>query len=414
MGTHAILSPSSAHRWMNCPGSVALEAPIPNESSAYADEGSNAHHLAELCLLNGDDANNFIGITLEDDGRTFEVDPDMASYIQTYLDVVRGYADGHELMVEQRVPIGHITGEQDAGGTSDAIIVTSDGRELIVADLKYGRGVAVSAENNEQGQIYALGALEFISLLGYEPERVRIIIHQPRISETPSEWACTVDELKRFGGRVKQRASHALATLTEKPGALIHHLRPGEKPCKFCRAKAVCPALAQRALSTVADDFVDMEKPITPQIVHRLEATMDNAVLGNMLGAVDLIESWCKAIRGRAETELLHGHSVPGYKLVQGKRGNRAWTSDAEAEGVMKSMRLKQDEMYSFKLITPTAAEKLLKDTPRRWNRLQALITQSEGSPSVAPESDKRPALVMQPSADDFEDVSQELAEDLV
>ena len=129
-----------------------------------------------------------------------------------------------------------------------------------------------------------------------------------------------------------------------------------------------------------------------------------------------MIEGWCKAIRAKAEAELLAGHPVPGYKLVEGRRGSRRWTNDAEVEQTLKSMRMKLEEMYDFSLISPTTAEKLHKAGtigPRQWPKLQGLITQSEGKPSVAPATDKRPALVIQATADEFADVSEGV-EDLV
>jgi len=132
------------------------------------------------------------------------------------------------------------------------------------------------------------------------------------------------------------------------------------------------------------------------------------------LKSVDLIESWCKAIRAKAESELLAGNNVPGFKLVEGRRGARKWANEAEAETTLKTMRLKLEEMYDLKLISPTEAEKLHKSGaigPRQWPKLQQIIVQSEGKPSVAPENDKRPALVVAPVASHFEDLT---AEDLV
>lgn len=397
-----------------------MESGIPENRSDFSDEGTAAHFLGEQCLTSGEHPAVYIGKTIRivpggdaewdnEPGKwcnTFKVDADMAGAVNTYVQAVRDYAQGGELLVEQELSIEHITGEEDASGTADAVVLRGD--EITIIDLKYGRGVEVSADDNPQLKLYALGAIERYALLG-DFNTVRLIIIQPRISHAPSEWIMPVSDLLAWGKQVREQAKAVWIALEfrdnwMRDAANAGYLTPGEKQCKFCRAKAVCPALAQHVLSTVADDFVDVGQPIAPQIEHRLGATMDNAVLGNMLGAVDLIESWCKAIRAKAESELLQGHTVPGYKLVQGKRGNRAWTNEAEAEDMMKAMRLKQDEMYTFKLITPTTAEKLLaKESPRRWTKLQALITQSEGNPSVAPESDKRPALVMQPVADEFE-----------
>lgn len=391
---HALLSPSGAHRWLHCPGSVALGAGIVEASSEFAREGSAAHALAARCL---DErrlpAKAFIGHILEG----IEISEDMAGYVQQYVDLVRRVADGHELMVEQRVPIGHLTGENGAEGTSDAIIVTADGSELIVIDLKFGRGVPVSAEANDQGQIYALGALELVMLLGHAPRRVRIVIHQPRLQSAPSEWSCTVEDLQRYAEHVKVRAAYAREVLHgQAPGTPLDHLLPGDKPCRFCKAKAICPKIAELVAATTRADFDDLTQT-------QLVVDTPPDVLASWLAKVDLIEDWCDAVRKYAHAELAAGRVVPGFKLVQGKRGARAWVCEAEAEAAMKAMRLKQAQLYTYKLISPTQAEKLLaKDSPRRWRSLEKFITQSEGRPAVAPASDLRPALVVAPIADDF------------
>ncbi|WP_197331156.1 DUF2800 domain-containing protein [Ralstonia syzygii] len=413
MSTHAQLSPSSAHRWLHCSGSVALEAECPDDSSDFADEGTAAHELAALSLTNEQDASAFLGRVIDVNGKGWEVTPEMAEHVQKYIDYVR--ALGGELMVEQRLSVEAITGEVDAKGTSDAVVLI--GEELVIVDLKYGRGVKVDAERNEQLQIYALAALGEFEFLG-DFKRARLVIVQPRLDHI-GEWDCTVEALRTFGQEVTRSAERCFSALKYYGNYKELHeryLTPGNDQCRFCKAKAVCPALRDHVLSTVADDFVDVSKPVAQQIEHADERTVDNAILGNLLGAVDLIESWCKAIRAKAEAELLAGHLVPGFKLVEGRRGARRWMNDAEVEQTMKSMRMKAEEMYDFTLISPTTAEKLHKVGtigPRQWPKLQSLITQSEGKPSVAPESDKRPALVIQATADEFADVT-ETAEDLV
>lgn len=411
--THALLSPSGAHRWLACPGSIAMEVGQPNDSSEFAREGTCAHAVAALCLEGNSPATAYVGRIFEIEGHNVEVTTDMAEHVQTYVDVVRQYAEGHELMVEARVPIDHLTGEPGAEGTSDAIIITNDGDELIVIDLKFGRGVAVSAEENAQGQMYALGALELVTLLGHTPKRVRIVIHQPRIQSAPSEWDCTVEDLQRFAHGLKNGALVARIALEHRDnwikGPEYQYLAPGEKQCKFCKAKAICPKLMQHALDTVADDFVDVSKDIGVQLGGAKErvASSDTSHLAALLPHLDLIEEWCDAVRKRAHAELLAGNAVAGFKLVKGKKGARNWSNEADAEAAMKSMRLKHEQMYSYKIISPTSAEELLaKESPRRWASLQKLITQAEGKPTVAPASDKRPAVEIKPVADEFENVA--------
>lgn len=432
MSTHATLSPSSAHRWLHCPGSVALEAVEPDTSSEFADEGTAAHFLASECLENKVDATHylgeyirvyepeegegFVGFTPDKDdpyegkGRVFVVDGEMSEEVQKYLDYVRGL--GGDLYIENRMSIAHITGEAGAEGTSDSVVVLDD--ELIVIDLKYGRGVRVDAERNEQLGIYAAAALEEFSLVA-SPKTVRLVIVQPRLNHI-SEWAFPVKgdgtSLETFLGVVKPRAARALAMVGVAPADVKEiDLVPGDKQCRFCKAKASCPALAKHVMATVADDFVDLTAPIVPQIEESVKRSMDNATLGNLLSSVDLIEEWCAALRGKVNAELQEGRAVPGYKLVAGRRGARVWTNATEAENTLKSMRLKVEEMYDLKLISPTTAEKLHKAGtlgPRQWAKLQEQIGQSEGKPSVAPESDPRPALVVASVAEQFDVVEEE------
>lgn len=433
---HALLSPSSAYTWIECAASTAAQIGQPDESSEYADEGTAAHELAKWCLESGEHAEDYLGTTIpvgtvviardEQTGesiteprRTFEVDEDMAGYVQLYIDSVRERVRALELagaqvqlLVEQRLSIEHITGEADARGTSDCVIIAiwPDGRaELEVRDLKYGRGVEVSVKRNYQAMVYAHAALyehgEFADF-----QRVNIVIHQPRIKDSPSEWATTPAELDAWVDETaRPAAQRAMLYVGSESPLVLSDFNPGEKQCKFCKAKAVCPALAAHVEQTIGEDFDTVVDSLTrgtdagaadPRNVDLL----DNERLGLIYGSLDLIDSWMKAVRGRIEHELLQAHPVPGVKLVAGRRAARAWNDPEAAEALLKSMRLKQDQMYNFKLISPTQADKLLRqDSPRRWKKVEAQIVQREGRPSVAPDSDSRPALVITPPEDDFE-----------
>lgn len=389
---------------MACPGSVALEAPFPDSSSSFAAEGTVAHELASECLISGADPALLIGKPATVDGFDFTIDQTMVDHVKDYMKLVHEYAEGGELMVEKRVGIGHLTGEEGAGGTSDAIIIK--GTEIIIVDLKYGMGVRVDADANPQLMIYALGALHEYDLVG-DFDTVTMVIHQPRLNHV-SEYSIPVEQLLQFGYAVQVKTKDVSAAITYQDQLdtwADDYLNPGEKQCKFCKAKATCPALRAEMAEVVGgsadlSDFADLvPQEITPD-------TSDN-YLPVALSKVELVEQWCKAVRAEAERRLLAGQPVTGYKLVAGRTGNRDWKDTKAVEEMMKkTFRMRDDQVYDFKLISPTKAEKVFKENPKRWANLQEQIVRSEGKPSVAPATDKRPEMVVKPVMDDFRDLT--------
>lgn len=418
MSGHAKLSPSGAHRWMPCPGSVVLEADFPDNGSDYAREGTAAHELAAGHLAHGWDLNDYIGEHWngeEHDGSKWKVGitAPIVEHVMDYCNLVREYAEGGTLMVEQRVPIGHLTGEEGAGGTSDAVIIKGD--TLIMIDLKFGMGVKVDAQDNPQLAMYALGTYEEFGVLA-DFTHVVMVIHQPRLNHV-SEWTVTTEELLAFGEEVRKAAScvgsvwdgyaaTGEARFMEEPlNQPTAALNPGEKQCKFCKAKAVCPALRAEVTEMVGGSSVASAEDFAQFMPEVPDSQIGANYLSMAMSKVELVEQWCKGVRAEVERRLLVGTPVEGFKLVQGKQGPRKWTDEIEAEKMLKSFRLREPEMYDRSIISPTTAEKVLKTSPKRWEKAQSLITRSEGKKSVAPATDKRPALAVQSVADDFRDV---------
>lgn len=417
---HARFSPSAAHRWIPCPGSMILEKNIANTSSVHADEGTAAHFLASECLERDRNAADFLDCFIvvkngnaawdneNAETRTgFCVDLEMSENVQKYLDAVRSQADGNDLLVEQRVNFSGFIDAENAFGTGDAIIIGQS--EIQVHDLKYGRGVKVDAENNEQLKLYALGALSDFGMFG-DFTHARLVIHQPRLNHV-SEAVISIEELYDFAHRAKNTVQMIKAI---DAGTAIFEakdmLNPGEKQCHWCKAKATCPALIEHVIETVAGEFDDLSAcDLEAEIEQAIDAVPEheNQLLAKLYASLPIIESWSKAVAEAVSSKLHSGEPVPGYKLVQGRAGNRAWSNVEDAEQVLKGMRLKVEEMYDLKLISPTNAEKLQKAGvigPRQWTKVQDLIVRPEGKPTVAHESDKRPALEVNP-LNDFETV---------
>jgi hypothetical protein len=440
---HSKWSASAFEALMLCPGKPTMETGEASPTSVYAAEGTAAHQVLTWCLQQRVPASHFLGreLFLNRDGRMVETrdtagfeftcDEGMVRHIQATLDYVDGLMQvpGAVLLVDRRVNYSCYLGVpyDDAWGTLDIAVILPG--EVVCIDFKYGRGVEVKAERNPQMSLYTGGVLQVLDAMGEKPERVRLVISQPRTSAAPSEWDCSTEELEAWLSSTA-RSAVASAMNAERhrdaPDFPTTYLRPNDKSCKFCRAKATCPA----ARAEVAQTLREGAAPATPDefdalVAEQPSADMEVAWLAAALKKADYIEDWVKAVRAEAERRMFDGITVPGFKLVAGKKGARTWSDKAQVEEMLKGMRLKVEEMYDMKLISPTSAEKLapsfdklgkpkpVKDGdpapligPRQWLKLCTLITQPDGKPHVAPADDPRPAITVKVSADEFDDVS--------
>ncbi len=374
MARHALLSASSAKRWMNCPPSARLSELIPDSGSEFAAEGSDAHSLCEYKLgralgLPADDPTENLSYynKLMDDHCD-----DYVSFVMEIVEDARRDCPDTAVFIEMRVDYSRWAPE--GFGTSDAVIV-SDG-VLHIVDFKYGEGVPVDAENNEQLRLYALGAAEMFGHL-YGFTEIRMSVFQPRRNNI-STAAITVDALFQWAEDVV------------RPVAELAYAGSGVYAsgnwCRFCRAKATCRARAEENLKLASDDFRE------PNLLEPAEIAL-------LLGKLDGLKAWAEDVQKHALTEALRGVEFKGYKLVAG-RSNRRYTSElAVADRVKKAGY----NPYVSTLIGLTAMTELL--GKKRFDELLGdLIIKPAGRPALAPLEDKREPLAVTSAAEDFAD----------
>lgn len=384
---HAELGASSAHRWMACPGSVRLCRDAPNVTSRWAAEGTVAHALAETCLREGKAPTEFLGQAfLPAMHPDIEVTEEMADAVQAYCDLIhdqmKDNPDGS--WIEKRFSLNALNPPAPMFGTSDAVLYFASKRRLKVDDLKYGAGVPVEAEGNPQLMMYGLGALlEIEQELNLPIDEIELTIVQPRAPHPGGiarSHVISYDDLVAFGIELLAAAERTMA-----PDA---PLVPGEH-CRFCNAAGTCPALFARAQEAAQADF-----SAAPVALTKPE-TMTPERLGQLLAMSDDIETWIEAVRKTAYAILSTGHAVPGFKLVW-KRATRRWTDEAAVVTFAEGHGIDLTEMHTTKLKTPAQLEKLL---PKGVKLPDSLVTQQSSGTTMAPESDKRPAVS---AADDF------------
>lgn len=366
MSTHAKLGPSGAAGWMTCVGWESDSG-----TNIHAQMGSIAHAALEMALNNGMVESDLIGCEMElEDGFKYTVDAEMAAHIGMCIDLVDNLqlAGPTTIDVEVALPIGHLNGEAGSVGTAD-VLLHQEG-ELIVIDFKYGM-VPVEVVDNPQLKMYAAAALGLYDPLIFGIDTVRTFIVQPR-GRGVSEYSYSVDEIEDFAQEIRDAA--------ERHGNPSIARTPGVKQCTWCKHKTDCQALADFTHESVAMQFDD------------LSAQM----LGDAFARVELTELWCKSVRAKAETELTEGRSVPGLKLVAGRRGNRKWTDERDVSAALMVAGLSDELIFTKSVNSPAAFDKLVKAKKVDAAVLESvanLITQADATPTVALISDARPAL---------------------
>lgn len=376
-GKHAICSPSGATGWMNCPAWASDPS-----GSAFAREGSAAHELAEQVIKELRPARDFIGNVINIEGQDFVVDEEMADHVQFYANVVLSLPG--KLYVEQKLPLTFLTGEPDAEGTSDSVNVFET--ELFITDLKYGMGVRVEAEENEQLMIYALSALQKFDLKK-KIKRVHLMVVQPRLKHV-SEWSCDVDTLRVFGEKVTEAAIRKLSGCED--------MFPGADTCQWCAKKAICPALHALAMDACADDFEAVPDTPAVRVAYKTDDELDV-----LFPKMKLISMWLQAVEKKLKLRLAEGADFKTVKLVAGKSPGREWTNEERAADLMAELGVDEEDIYATTLASPAKLEAALaKTNPEIWEQLQVLIEKVPGKPTLANFSDRRPALS---GASDFE-----------
>lgn len=344
--SHAKLSPSAAHRWLACPGSIRMSEGIEETSSPAAEEGTLAHELGELALLEG----------VQTDAVAGDYPKEMVDFVQEYVSYVREIAGDRKIKIEHRVDLGEWV--PGGYGTADAVIHIDD--EVHVIDLKYGMS-QVNAKKNLQLMLYGLGCLK------KKTKHAVLHICQPRLNHWDS-WDISAKKLRQWGKKIKP-----LAALCLEPDA---PLKPSDSACQWCPAAPTCPALHDHALEVVGGDFASLPavEDLTPEQVARV-------VLNEKL-----INTFIGKIKERALEDLEAGEDIPGLKLVESV--TRRKYNDKAAEVLPKI--LGDAAWKEPELVNITTASKLVGKA--KFDDL-GITVKPQGKPTVAPENDRRKAI---------------------
>lgn len=369
---HAKLSASGASRWATCPGSVQMEDGIPDKESVYAQEGTLAHEMSELKLKHYLDPKGFgkrkLNAAIKKLKENELYQAEMDSFTDTYVDFIKekalSFPSNPYIEIEKRVDFSRWV---DGGfGTCDCILI--HGSTLSIIDLKYGKGVPVSAEQNEQLILYALGAYDAFNLI-YNLDKIELNIVQPRINNF-STWEISLTELLLWGDYFKVQAEKALGGNGE--------LVPSAKACKFCKARDICTARAENNLS------LESEIKLKPNEIPKDK-------LYEYISRGEDIAKWVADLKAYALDMCLKGEDVKGLKAVAG-RTSRSWTNQDEAINKLIEGGIDEAIIYDKVPLTLAKLEKAL--GKQQFTALVGdMVVTSEGKPTLVFENDKRPAI---------------------
>lgn len=386
---HSEIGASSANRWLNCPTSVVLSRGIEDKTSSYAAEGTCAHEVSEYCFENDVDAEACIGMEFE--GHT--VTEEMAAYVQFYLDKMEVYTNSEEydVAIEEKFHLTKI--HPDMFGSNDFCAMGRDNGELIIADFKYGKGINVSAKENIQLIIYALGAY-YESDFIYKFKTVKLVVVQPRIlGEEWDEWNISIDELLAYEAILKEGVEKVYS---DNPGG-----KAGDH-CRFCKAKPTCKIIHEKTQDVINYKFDEAPIEATPSLPAVEGMTVDQMV--KVMTFSPLIEGWFKEVKLHVHGLIEKGEKVPGFKLVK-KKSNRKIKDEKELIGAFKEtfgdklFRSQDPQLITLGNLEKLVGEKLL--APH-------LIKPDAGN-AVAPITDKRPEV--QPISEIVDDAFDEADE---
>lgn len=373
MSNHALLSPSSSHRWLSCTPSALLEAEFENMTSQAAEEGTAAHAQCEHKLKRALRRRSDRPISDFDNDEMQECTDAYVDFVLEQLDIAKTHCEDPLVLIEQRVDFSDYV--PDGYGTADCVIVAGD--KLHIIDFKYGMGVLVDAYENPQMKCYALGALAIYDSL-YDIQEVSMAIFQPR-RENVSTWTVSVEELTKWAEEVlRPKAKMAINGEGE--------YCPGEW-CTFCRAAVRCRARVEEKMKFAQEEF-------------RLPPLLTDDEIEEVLAALPDLTKWANEIMAYAtDAAVNHGKQWNGFKIVEGRSVRKYKDENAVAEACKKAG---YKDIYRSKLITLTEMQKLM--GKKTFDEvLGDLIIKPQGKPTLVPVSDKRGSMNITDAKNEFE-----------